>query len=83
MQTVYYATSNYIRHTGNVVDLMEYRRKLERAAALPEPESSDEARPAVKRHRRSWRNPGLALDFCASAAIVVLTVTVMIQFLVF
>ena len=28
MQTVYYTTSNFIRHQGNVVDLAEYRRKL-------------------------------------------------------
>ena len=32
MQTIYYSTPNYIRHTGNVVDLGEYRRKLEQAA---------------------------------------------------
>ena len=31
MQTVYYTTSNFIRHTGNVVDLSEYRRKLAQA----------------------------------------------------
>ena len=31
MQTVYYTTSNFIRHTGNVVDLAEYRRRLTRA----------------------------------------------------
>ena len=29
MQTIYYTTPNFIRHTGNVVDLAEYRRKLE------------------------------------------------------
>ena len=28
MQTIYYSTPNFIRHTGNVVDLAEYRRKL-------------------------------------------------------
>lgn len=30
MQTVYYQTSSFIRHTGNVVDLGEYRRRAER-----------------------------------------------------
>ena len=28
MQTIYYTTPNFIHHTGNVVDLNEYRRKL-------------------------------------------------------
>ena len=28
MQTIYYTTPNFIHHTGNVVDLDEYRRKL-------------------------------------------------------
>ncbi|MBE6957248.1 MAG: hypothetical protein E7450_07335 [Ruminococcaceae bacterium] len=31
MQTMYYTTHNFIRHTDNVVDLTEYRRRLERA----------------------------------------------------
>jgi hypothetical protein len=84
MQTVYYTTNNYIRHTGNVVDLMEYRRKLAMAGApaqehAPEPEDT---RRAASRRRRSRMTAGLVLDLCASAAIVVLTVTVMIQFLV-
>ena len=33
MQTLYYTTNNFIRHTDNVVDLSEYRRKLERMQA--------------------------------------------------
>lgn len=85
MQTVYYATSNYIRHTGNVVDLMEYRRKLAlKNAPAPASTPGPEARPAaVKRRRRQGRlTPGLLLDLCASAAIVVFTVTATIQFLV-
>ena len=28
MQTIYYTTTHFVRHTGNVVDLEEYRRKL-------------------------------------------------------
>ena len=28
MQTLYYSTSNWIRHTDNIVDLEQYRRKL-------------------------------------------------------
>ena len=29
MQTIYFETTHFIRHTGNLVDLTEYRRKLE------------------------------------------------------
>ena len=28
MQTIYYETSNFIRHEGNLVDLAAYRQKL-------------------------------------------------------
>lgn len=40
MQTLYYSTDRYMRHTGNIVDLAEYRRRLdeltqEPAAGLP------------------------------------------------
>ncbi len=31
MQTLYSQTERYMRHAGNVVDLAEYRRKLELA----------------------------------------------------
>lgn len=27
MQTIYYTTTHFVRHTGNVVDLEEYRRE--------------------------------------------------------
>ena len=40
MQTLYYTTGNFIRHTGNVVDLTEYRRRL--AQAQQEPEEGEE-----------------------------------------
>ena len=40
MQTLYYTTGNFIRHTGNVVDLTEYRRRL--AQAQQEPEEAEE-----------------------------------------
>lgn len=42
MQTIYYATPNFIRHTGNVVDLNEYRRRLAMAqegSLAPQPEA--------------------------------------------
>ena len=41
MQTIYYSTPNFIRHTGNVVDLAEYRRKLSLAqegSLAPQPQ---------------------------------------------
>lgn len=85
MQTVYYSTSNYIRHTGNLVDLTEYRRRLGRTAvpempaAVPEPPQFAQK---SRRNRRSRFTSALLLDCCASAAILVMTVTVVIQVLI-
>ena len=28
MQTIYYTTTHFVRHTDNIVDLQEYRRRL-------------------------------------------------------
>ena len=69
MQTVYYKTSNFIQHTGNIVDLNELRRK--QAAAQrdslarqpetpfwsPEPETPEEPafRPVVLTMSRAQR----------------------------
>ena len=32
MQTMYYKTSNFIQHTGNIIDLNEFRRRQAAAA---------------------------------------------------
>lgn len=88
MQTVYYTTANFIRHHGNVVDLTEYRRRMERAADRDEGalcRGESERRPALSaavRPAREGMGPGLFLDFCASAAIVILTTVTVAQFLV-
>ena len=80
MQTLYYTTENFIRHTGNVVDLAEYRRRLERAvrteaeggpAALPQ---APEQRPRRGRGTRARRRAAV-LDACASMGVVVMTLT--------
>ena len=101
MQTIYYETSNFIRHEGNLVDLAAYRQKLAAVSGgnwSPAPEGSPafeaeapprtgtvpEESPAQRRARRTGRRlrrAALALDFCASAAIVVLTVSAVIGFL--
>lgn len=84
MQTMYYTTTNFIRHTGNLVDLDEFRRKLalaqqsQRPAVLPEaapapvrtaPEAPRPRRSA-RRDRRAW-----TLDACASLGVIVMTLT--------
>jgi len=41
MQTIYYSTPNFIQHKDNIVDLAEYRRRLELAeegSLAPQPE---------------------------------------------
>lgn len=82
MQTLYYTTGNFIRHTGNVVDLTEYRRRL--AQVQQEPEEAEEnlvllpreSAPSPRRTRaRRARRRALFLDACASMGVVVMTLT--------
>ena len=88
MQTVYYQTSNFIRHSGNVVDLEEYRRRLTLAqrdslARQPEPvpwrEEAPSFRPVVltttreDRRRAARARRAWILDACASLAVVLMT----------
>lgn len=82
MQTLYYTTNNFVRHTGNVVDLSEYRRKLEsaRQEQLMWQQAEDELQEetyVAPRPRRSSRRQrrALMLDTWASMGILVMTVT--------
>lgn len=85
MQTLYYTTNNFVRHTDNLVDLAEYRRKL---AGLRQEqmdfrgEEADEEsfepasvapRPRRSHQRRERRNA--LLDLWASMGVLVMTVT--------
>lgn len=92
MQTVYYTTSNFIRHTGNVVDLGEYRRRMSMAqegSLAPQPEWEEPAHeqaaeltvlPAVRPRRTSRRERrAWILDACASLGVVVMTVVFTVQ----
>lgn len=56
MQTVYYTTRNFIRSTGNVVDLAEYRRKLAQAegSLAPVPQHAEHTEPSVVRPFPAW-----------------------------
>ena len=79
MQTMYYTTSNFVRHTGNVVDLNEYRRELA-AAQYRQEEPEEENAPAevLPRPRRSGERRerrGMLLDMCASMGVLVMTIT--------
>lgn len=81
MQTMYYTTRNFIRHTDNVVDLAEYRRRLSRAQqeqALDfEVDCEDAPVTAVATPRRST----LLLENCASFGIIVMTLAFTMQVL--
>ena len=79
MQTIYYSTTNFIQHRGNLVDLDEFRWKLARARgeeppcpALRAPAHSPRQRDprAAKRRRQVW-----ALDACASLGVIVMTLS--------
>lgn len=105
MQTIFYETSSFIRHEGNVVDLGAYRQKLAAVSgeSWPVDSSEDAGEPCfapaaplrllepgaetprphttqTQRRRRSVRRFGILLDLCASLAIVILTVTAVVQF---
>lgn len=73
MQTIYFTTSNFIRHEGNLVDLTEYRRKLALAQGQDEPEEKEEFQPVRTRtvHRRRTALPGMMLDYAASIALII------------
>ena len=93
MQTIYYSTPNFIRHTGNVVDLDAYRRKLalsrrDNLAPRLEEEAApwaEEERPASSCHRRSGRQVrrALGLDCLASLCVIVMTVAFTLRVLAF
>ena len=94
MQTVYYTTSNFIRHTGNVVDLSEYRRKLAQAEGSLAPAPIQEG-PSVRPFPHLVENapaespkkarslPRLSLDSLASIGVLLMTLTFTLRILVF
>ena len=89
MKTVYYKTSNFIQHTGNIVDLNELRRRQAAAqrdslARQPEepwraPEEGPVFRPVVvtltpeERRRARRERRAWQLDACASLAVILMT----------
>ena len=89
MQTVYYATSNFIRHEGNLVDLSEFRRKLSltqegslapslephcRPAPAPKPQLT--VLPSTnKKQVRHGERAAWVLDACASLCVIVMTLS--------
>lgn len=88
MQTVYYATSNFIRHEGNLVDLCEFRRKLSLTpGGKPGPPSGAGPRhrpggavltllPAgEKRRSRMGERAAWVLDACASIGVILMTLS--------
>lgn len=92
MQTVYFQTSKFIRHTGNLVDLTEYRRKLAlaqetREAAVREIAPEEETvyvplpRKSAQRRRARARLTGLLLDWAASAALIIVALAFTVKIL--
>ena len=84
MQTLYYTTNNFVRHSGNIVDLSEYRRKLEAVRqeqlswTAQEEEECDQPEQVAPRPRRSAsrrERRAALLDVWASMGVLVMTVT--------
>ena len=98
MQTMYYKTSNFIQHTGNIIDLTELRRRQAAAqrdslARQPEveaylPEVEPGFRPVVltlspeERRRARRERRAWRLDACASAAVIVMTLAFLLRMVV-
>lgn len=98
MQTMYYKTSNFIQHTGNIIDLSELRRRQAAAqrdslARQPEveaylPEEEPRFRPVVltlspeERRRARRERQAWRLDACASAAVIVMTLAFLLRMVV-
>lgn len=98
MQTMYYKTSNFIQHTGNIIDLAELRRRQAAAqrdslARQPEveaylPEEEPGFRPVVltlspeERRRARRERRAWRLDVCASAAVIVMTLAFLLRMVV-
>lgn len=89
MQTIYTTSHCLVKRTAQIVDLAEYRRKLEQAeqaVCVPAPVSTWEVadhtpqpRPRTNHTRRSvW-----ALDICASLCVCVMTLAFTVQILTF
>ena len=85
MQTVYYATSHYIRHEGNLVDLNEFRRKLSLSREMSlqaEQEELPENKPQIpllpytrKDHAKCFNRTAWVLDACASLGVIIMTLS--------
>lgn len=82
MQTLYYTTNNFVRHTGNIVDLSQYRRKLAAAEqmrmAWQEQDGDEEpveVQPRPRRSQQRRERRAALLDMWASMGVLVMTVT--------
>lgn len=83
MQTLYYSTSNFIRHKDNIIDLAAYRQRMQTAAEQDDQELTPETEidVGVGRTKRRQRPSGLLLDACASMAVVVMALTFTLKLL--
>ena len=75
MQTLYYTTHNFVRRSGNVIDLCEYRSRMQ--DVQEEPVS---ATPAARTERTRRRHPhqnalALLMDSFASMSVILMTLT--------
>ena len=93
MQTIYCTTNSFVRREGNVIDLAEYRSRMEQANIFkaeeePLPSPVYEIFPGAKRmlspeKRREQRRVRQAwsLDVCASLGVVIMTAAFTVQVL--
>ena len=75
MQTLYYTTHNFVRRSGNVIDLCEYRSRMQ--DVQEEPVSAASASRTERTRRRHPHQNALALlmDSFASMSVILMTLT--------
>ncbi len=74
MQTLYYTTHNFVRRSGNVIDLCEYRSRMqdvqeEPVSAAPQPDRAHTPPPSPPERLC------LLMDSFASMSVILMTLT--------
>lgn len=76
MQTLYYTTHNFVRRSGNVIDLCEYRSRMQDVQEEPGFLPAPAARTERTRRRHPHQNAfALLMDSFASMSVILMTLT--------
>lgn len=93
MQVMYYKTKNFIRHEGNVIDLVQYRQKLAAVSGgdcvAPTQRTQEEPAPVLRvlpstsAPARKGRSLVDQMELCATLGVITMTLVAVVQFAIF